>query len=97
MTPDNTFAVLSPGLARERFLLRDESWEMRFRPDFNQFIISTFEYARPVIKLPIPPARTENHALFLITGGEVGLTIGHQAYVLTAGDLVIIPALQIFR
>ena len=96
MTPDNTFAVLSPGLARERFLLRDESWEMRFRPDFNQFIISTFEYARPVIKLPIPPARTENHALFLITDGEVGLTIGHQAYVLTAGDLVIIPALQIF-
>lgn len=96
MILDNTFAVISPGLAGERFLVRDDSWETRFRPNFNQFIVATFEYARPVIKLPIPPARTENHALFLITGGEVTITVGHQTHTLTAYDLVIIPALQIF-
>lgn len=76
--------------------MRDDSWETRFRPNFNHFIVASFEYARPVIKLPIPPARTENHALFLVTGGEVGITIGHRAYTLTARDSVIIPALQIF-
>ena len=96
MIADNIFATLSPNLARERFLVRDDSWETRFRPNFNQFIIAPFAYARPVIKLPIPPARTENHALFLLTGGAVEKTIGHQAYTLSAHDLVVIPALQIF-
>lgn len=96
MIPDNPFPILSPGLARERFLVRDDSWETRFRPNFNQFIIASLEYTRSVIKLPVPPARTENHALFLLTGGEVEITIGHRAYTLTARDLVIIPALQIF-
>lgn len=93
---DNFFAILSPGLARDRFIVRDDSWETRFRPNFNQFIIAPFEFARPVIKLPVPPARTENHALFLLTGGEVTVTIGHRAYTLSARDVVMMPALQIF-
>ena len=90
------FPSISPGMAREQFLVRDESWDDRFRPDFNQFIIAPLEYARPVIKLPVPPGRTGNHALFVVTSGQIELTVGHQAYSLLATDLVIIPALQIF-
>lgn len=96
MIPSNPFPLLSPDMARERFLVRDESWEMRFRPDFNQFIVATIEFARPVIKLPVPPARTANHALFLLTDGRLDLTVGHGTYALTAGNLVVVPALQIF-
>ena len=83
-------------MARERFLLKDDSWETRFRPNFNQFIIAPIEYAQAVIKLPVPPARTENHALFLVTGGQIEMTVGHVAYSLSAQEMMIVPALQIF-
>lgn len=96
MTTDNPFPTLSPAMARERFLVRDESWDERFRPGFNQFIIATFEFARPVIKLPVPPARTGNHALFLLTGGSVQMTVGHSAFTLAGRDVVVVPAGQIF-
>ena len=90
------FPPLSPSRARDRFLVRDDQWDERFKPGFDQFIIASFAYARPVIKLPVPPARTGNHALFLVEGGAVELTIGHHAHTLGAGSLVLIPAMQIF-
>lgn len=96
MKDGEAFPSISPGMARERFLRKDEAWEKRFQANFNQFIIAPFEFARPVIRLPLPPGRTANHALFLLTNGQVDLTVGHQAYTLTAQNLVIIPALQIF-
>ncbi|WP_375446431.1 helix-turn-helix domain-containing protein [uncultured Fibrella sp.] len=96
MDSEDSFPSISPGMARERFLVKDEAWEQRFRPNFNQFIIAPFEFARPVIKLPVPPGRTGNHALFLLTGGQVGLTVGHQAYRLSAQQLAVVPAGQIF-
>lgn len=96
MGSETSFPSLSPGMARDRFLVKDESWEKRFRPNFNHFIIASFAFARPVIKLPLPPGRTGNHALFLLTSGRVDLTVGHQAITLTAQQLVVMPALQIF-
>ncbi|GAB3506365.1 hypothetical protein GCM10027341_39310 [Spirosoma knui] len=96
MTSDDPFPAISPGMARERFLVKDELWDTRFRPNFNRFIIATLEFARPVIKLPVPPGRTGNHALFFLTAGQIQLTVGHQTYTLSAQDLVIVPALQIF-
>ncbi|MBO0948634.1 helix-turn-helix domain-containing protein [Fibrella forsythiae] len=96
MNNDDSFPSISPGMARERFLIKDEAWEQRFRPDFNQFIIAPFEFARPVIKLPVPPGRTGNHALFLLTGGQVELSVGHRAYTLSAQQVTVIPAGQIF-
>ncbi len=83
-------------MARERFLIKDESWASRFRPNFNQFIIATLEYSRPVIKFPLPPSRTSNHALLLLTAGQLNVTVGHHAYTLLPQDLVVVPALQIF-
>ncbi|GAB2560503.1 helix-turn-helix domain-containing protein [Spirosoma areae] len=96
MTTDQPFPAISPEMARERFLIKDESWATRFKPNFNQFIISTIEDGAPVIKLPVPPGRTGNHALFLVTGGHIQMTVGYQAYTLPAQALVIVPALQIF-
>ena len=96
MTPDGSFPAISPEMARERFLIKNESWTERFKDNFNQFIVAPLEYSWPVIKLPLPPSRTSNHALILVTGGQVEATIGHQAYMLLAQDLVIVPALQIF-
>lgn len=93
---DNPFPAISPAMARERFLIRNESWANRFKANFNQFIISSIEYARPVIKLPVPPGRTGNHALFLLTGGQLDITVGHHAYALVKQDFLLVPALQIF-
>ncbi|NID08690.1 helix-turn-helix transcriptional regulator [Fibrella aestuarina] len=96
MSSDSRFPSISPGMARDRFLVKDGVWEQRFRPNFNHFIIAPLEYARPVIKLPVPPGRTANHALFLLTGGQIELTVGHLSYTIGAQQLVIVPALQIF-
>lgn len=97
MSPtDDLFPPVSPRIARERFLVRDDQWEQRFRPDFDQFIIASLTFARPVIKLPVPAARTGNHAFFLLTAGTLDLTVGHQAYTMQPQQLAVIPAMQIF-
>ncbi|MFD2574235.1 helix-turn-helix domain-containing protein [Spirosoma soli] len=93
---DSSFPAINPAMARERFLIRDESWANRFRPNFNHFIITSLEYSRPVIKLPLPPSRTSNHALILLTTGQLTTTVGQHAFTLTAQDLLIVPAMQIF-
>ena len=96
MTSSNHFPAISPEMARERFLIQNESWPERFKPNFNQFIIAPLAYSRPVIRLPLPPSRTSNHVLVLVTAGQVDLTVGHQSYALNAQELVVVPALQIF-
>lgn len=96
MLSDSPFPALSPETARERFLIKDDSWAVRFKPDFNRFIIAPIAYTRQIIKLPVPPSRTENHALFLLTSGQIEMTVGHQVYTLSAQELLIVPALQIF-
>jgi len=96
MTPSDFFPAISPEMARERFLIKDASWAERFKENFNQFIIAPLEYSWPVIKLPLPPSRTRNHALIMVESGQVDVTVGHQAYTLTSQELVIVPALQIF-
>ncbi|AUD02475.1 helix-turn-helix domain-containing protein [Spirosoma pollinicola] len=96
MAPDESFPAISPEMARERFLVKNESWPERFKDNFNQFIVAPLEYSGPVIKLPLPPSRTGNHVLILVTAGQVELTVGHLAYTLSAQKLVIVPALQIF-
>lgn len=93
---DNLFPPVSPRLARDRFLVRDDQWDQRFRPNFDQFIIASLAFARPVIKLPVPAARTGNHALFLLTDGTLDLTVGHQAYTVQPQQLAVVPAMQIF-
>ena len=90
------FPPITPGGASHRFLIRDERWDERFKPGFDQFIVASLAFARPVIKLPVPPARTSNHALFLLTGGTIDLTVGHQGYVVGPQQLAVIPAMQIF-
>ena len=96
MTNDGAFPALNPEMARERFIVRNESWAERFKANFNQFIIARLEEAWQVIKLPLPPSRTSNNALILITDGCVELTVGHHAYRVSGGNLIIVPALQIF-
>ncbi|AKD55958.1 helix-turn-helix domain-containing protein [Spirosoma radiotolerans] len=93
---ESSFPAISPAMARERFLIQDESWTSRFKPNFNQFIISSLEYGRPVIKLPLPPSRTSNHALFLVTAGQLTATVGQHSYTLAAQDVLMVPAMQIF-
>ncbi|WP_338870152.1 helix-turn-helix domain-containing protein [Spirosoma sp. SC4-14] len=96
MTPSDLFPAISPAMARELFLIRDASWADRFKENFNQFIVAPLEYSWPVIRLPLPPSRTSNHALIMVNSGRVDITIGHQAYTLRSQELVIVPALQIF-
>lgn len=96
MIPTDSFPATSPEMARDQFLVRNESWSERFKDNFNQFIVAPLEYSWPVIKLPLPPSRTGNHALFLVTAGQVELSVGHQAFTVKEQELVIVPSLQIF-
>lgn len=93
---DDFFPPLAPSDARQRFLLRDEQWDQRFKPGFDQFIVSTIEYARPIIKLPVPAGRTDNYGFFFVTGGTMQLSVGHQHFSITANQFVIVPAQHIF-
>ncbi|GAB3949061.1 hypothetical protein GCM10028805_24800 [Spirosoma harenae] len=96
MTNDDAFPAISPEMSQDLFLIRDASWEERFKENFNQFIIGPLETSWQVIRLPLPPSRTSNYALIFVTAGYVDLSVGHQTYLIQPQSLVIVPALQIF-
>lgn len=96
MIPTDSFPATSPEMARDQFMIKNESWPERFKDNFNQFIVAPLEYSWPVIKLPLPPSRTSNHALFFVTAGQVELSVGHQSFTVKEQELIIVPSLQIF-
>lgn len=70
-----------------------EAW---LKLDYGQFFLLRLEEVVRVLKLPVPPSRSANHALVFLLAGEATLQVGAASYLLGPRDCLFVPAGQAF-
>lgn len=64
------------------------------RPD--QFFVVRIEDLYPLLRGPVPAVRSLAHSLLLVTSGQARMTIGYDDYAAGAGQLLLVPAGQVY-
>ncbi|QJD79473.1 helix-turn-helix domain-containing protein [Spirosoma rhododendri] len=86
----DTLAFLS------RFMTPSTDLDAQLRPEPGQFFIVPLETMYRQVNRRVPPSRSLAHSCLLITGGAATMTIGFDTYTATAGELLFVPAGQVF-
>lgn len=81
---------------RERYIQAEPNVDTLLKTDFGKFFIVRVEDMIRLMKLPVPPARTTNHTLIYLTGGEAVMSIGSETYKIFKDECLIVPAGQVF-
>jgi len=63
---------------------------------FDKFFIVRVEDLIRLMKLPVPPARVQNHTLIYLTAGEAVMTIGSEKHTIFKDECLVVPAGQVF-
>lgn len=66
------------------------------KPDSDKFFIVRVENLIRLMKLPVPPARTDTHTLIYLTEGEAIMRIGSETYRITPHECLVVAAGQVF-
>ncbi len=67
-----------------------------FRGDYNRFLLMPVEEMYPHVQGDVPASRSTTHILIYFTAGEGFMKIGHDEYTAHAGELLVVPAGQVF-
>lgn len=81
---------------RQRYVQPEPDVDSLLKTDFGRFFIVRVEAMIRRMKLPVPPARSTNHTLIFLTGGEATMTIGSQTYTIHPNECLVVPAGQVF-
>jgi AraC-like DNA-binding protein len=65
------------------------------RPGFEQFFVVRLEEMYRLMRLPVPPTRTNSHLLVMLTEGTGRMSVGSETYPLAPGDCLLVPAGQV--
>lgn len=96
MNPAEGIQTLTPAMARRQFFASGAATERMFRPNFDQFGIARISDFAPLLKTPLPPARSTIPLIMWLTDGQFDIRIGVQLWSLKPGAVVFIAARQIF-
>lgn len=66
------------------------------KADYHPFFIYRVEEMFRLIRLPVPPMRMPGHSLIFLKSGEANMNIGLEKYSISAGEILMVPAGQIF-
>jgi AraC-like DNA-binding protein len=66
------------------------------KPDFDKFFMVRVEDLIRLMKLPVPPARTNTHTLIYLTEGEAIMRIGSETYRIMKDECLIVAAGKVF-
>jgi AraC-like DNA-binding protein len=79
-----------------RFMTPSTELDAQLQPDPGQFFIVRLEAMYRQVNRRVPPSRSLAHSCLLITSGAATMTIGFDTYTATAGELLFVPAGQVF-
>lgn len=96
MNPADGIQTLTPAMARHRFFASGAASERMFKPNFDQFGIARITDFAPLLKTPLPPARSTIPLIMWLTAGQFDIQVGVQLWPLKPGAVVFIAARQIF-
>lgn len=78
------------------FIKQGEHLNAILKPDSDKFFIVRVEDLIRLMKLPVPPARTDTHTLIYLTEGEAIMRIGSETYRITPHECLVVAAGQVF-
>lgn len=66
------------------------------KEDFDRFFIVRVEDMYPHVKHPVPPSRATTHSCLFLKEGEANMNIGNERYTIHPGEMLFVPAGQVF-
>ncbi|MDO6431734.1 AraC family transcriptional regulator [Flavitalea sp. BT771] len=79
----------------ERYMASPELGQL-MKGDFSQFFIVRVEDMYRLVREAVPASRSTGHTFIYITEGEAIMTIGSRRYKTRRGELLLVPAGQVF-
>ncbi len=81
---------------RSNFMTPGEQLNAILKPDFDKFFMVRVEELIRLMKLPVPPARTDTHTIIYLTEGEAIMRIGSETYRIMKDECLVVAAGQVF-
>lgn len=81
---------------RSNFIQNGEQLDAILKTEHNQFFIVRVEDLIRLMKLPVPPARTNTHTFIYLTSGEAIMRIGSETYKIVKDECLVVAAGQVF-
>jgi len=79
-----------------RFMAPSPDLQAQLKPDPGHFFIVRLEAMYRQVDRRVPPSRSLAHSCLIITAGAATMTIGYDTYTARAGELLFVPAGQVF-
>ena len=77
---------------RTNFIKPGEQLNAIMKPDSDKFFIVRVEELIRLMKLPVPPARTNTHTIIYLTEGEAIMRIGSETYRIMKDECLVVAA-----
>ncbi len=81
---------------RRNFIQQGEQLSTILKSDADKFFIVRVEELIRLMKLPVPPARTNTHTFIYLTEGEAIMRIGSETYRIMQHECLVVAAGQVF-
>ena len=94
--PTPPIATHDTAAFHEAYVRPEPALHELLRPGFEQFFAVRLEEMYQLMRLPVPPTRTNSHLLVMLTAGEGRMSVGSETYPLAPGDCLLVPAGQVF-
>ncbi|WP_199538182.1 AraC family transcriptional regulator [Emticicia sp. C21] len=81
---------------RSNFIQSGAQLDAILKTEHNKFFIVRVEEMLRLMKLPVPPARTNTHTFIYLTEGEAIMRIGSEIYKIVKDECLVVAAGQVF-
>jgi AraC-like DNA-binding protein len=81
---------------RNNFITSGGQSDVILKTDYDKFFIVKVEELIRLMKLPVPPARTNTHTFIYLTEGEVIMRVGSETFRIVKDECLVVAAGQVF-
>ncbi|RYU92609.1 AraC family transcriptional regulator [Emticicia agri] len=96
MPKNNQIKTYNAESYRNNFIKHEDKSGTILKTDFDKFFIVRVEELIRLMKLPVPPARTNTHTFIYLTDGEAIMRIGSETYKIEKDECLVVAAGQVF-
>ncbi|SEW21832.1 helix-turn-helix domain-containing protein [Chitinophaga arvensicola] len=88
--------VYNPDTFTARFMQPRRELDHMLKADYDKFFIVRVEDMYRLVTQAVPASRSTNHSCLFITSGEASMKIGSESYTIHKGEMLFVPAGQVF-
>ncbi|MBF9219936.1 helix-turn-helix domain-containing protein [Hymenobacter ruricola] len=94
--PRTSIKTYSTAAFRQAYIQPEPPLAPLLQPGFERFFMVRVEDMIRLMKLPVPPTRTDASTLIVLTEGEAVMSIGSETHTIHQHECLVVPAGQVF-